>query len=180
MKFISFTLLSFLFTIASVAQNKNVLKTSETTTTTIKDSDGEKKIVKKEDTQEIQKIELKDEKPNTLNIEMKETPVEVIKTTQITNADGTTRTVDVDRSGYYQGENNTKYKIALDSQGYTLIYDANKKPDLLRKTSINTYIYRNKNTTAISYFDTDGNLVIETYNDKNDTVTTQKYLKIKE
>lgn len=180
MKLITFTIAFLFATLGTNAQNKNVLKTTETTTTTIKDSDGERKIVKKEDTQEIQKIELKEEKPNTLNIEMKETPVEVIKTTQITNADGTTRTVDIDRSGYYQGENNTKYKIALDSQGYTLVSDANKKPDLLRKTSINTYIYRNKNTTAISYFDTNGNLVIETYNDKTDTVTTQKFMRIKQ
>jgi preprotein translocase subunit SecD len=180
MKKITLTLALILGATFIQAQNKNVLKTTETTVTTIKDSDGEKKLVKQEETQEVQNIQLKEAQPNTLNIEMKESPVEVLKTTQITNADGSTRTVDVDRSGYYQGENNMKYKISLDSQGYTLVSDATKKPDLLRKTSINTYIFRNKNTTAISYFDTQGNLVIETYNDKTDKVTTQKYMKVQE
>ena len=180
MKNLTLTLALIFATSLSQAQNKNVLKTTETTTTTIKDSDGEKKLVKKEETQEVQKIELKDEKSNTLNIDTKETPVEVLKTTQITNADGSTRTVDVDRSGYYQGDNNMKYKIALDSRGYTIVTDGTKKPDLLRKTSINTYIYRNRNSTAISYFDTEGNLVIETYNDKTDDVTTRKYMKVKQ
>ena len=180
MKTLIITMSLLVASITIQAQNKNVLKTTETTVTTIKDSDGEKKLVKQEETQEVQKIQLDNEKSNTLNIDVKASPVEVVKTTQITNADGSTRTVDVDRSGYYEGNNNTKYKIALDAQGYTIVSDATKKPDLLRKTSINTYIYRNRNTTAVSYFDTDGNLVIETYNDKTDKVTTQKYMKVKQ
>lgn len=180
MKTIILTLTLLFFNLTFQAQNQNVLKTTETTTTTIKDSDGEKKLVKKEETQEVQKIELGKEKSNTLNIDTKVSPIEVIKTTQITNADGTTRTVDIDRSGYYLGDNNTKYKISLDSQGYTLVSDPTQKPDLLRKTSINTYIYRNRNTTAVSYFDIDGNLVIETYNYKTDRVKTQKYMKVKQ
>ncbi len=179
MKTITLSLSLLFASIAMQSQNTNVLKTTETTVTTVKDSDGVKKSVKKEETQEVQKIELKEERSNTLNIEIKDTPVEVIKTTQITNADGTTRTVDIDRSGYYIGENNTKYKIALDSRGYTLVSDGTKRTDLLRKTSINTYIYRNNDTTAISYFDTDGNLVIETYDYKTDTVSTKKYLREK-
>lgn len=177
MKTITLTI-ALLFALTIQAQNKNVQKETTTTVTTIKDSDGEKKLVKKEQTEEVQNIQLQDEKTNTLNIDTKESPVQVVKTTQITNADGSTRTVDVDRSGYYQGENNIKYKIALDSQGYTMMSDGYKKPDLMRKTSINSYIYRNKNTTAISYFDTDGNLVIETYDDKTDRVSTQKYMKV--
>ncbi len=167
------------FTINGQSQNKNVLKTTETTTTTIKDSDGEKKVVKTENIQEVQKIELKDANPNSLNIEMKDSPVQVTKTTQITNPDGSTRTVDVDRSGYFMSDTNTKYKVSLDPQGYIISSDETKKPDLLRKTSTNTYIYRNKNTTAISYFDTDGNLIVETYNFKTDSVEQKKYLKVK-
>lgn len=177
MKTITLTLALFC-ALSIQAQNKNVQKETQTTTTTIKDSDGEKKLVKKEQTEQVQDIQLKEAQSNTLNIDVKETPVEVVKTTQITNADGSTRTVEVDRSGYYQGDNNMKYKIALDSQGYTLMSDGYKKPDLMRKTSINTYIYRNKNTTAISYFDTQGNLVIETYDDKTDKVSTQKFTRV--
>ena len=177
MKTITLTLALFL-ALSIQAQNKNVLKETQTTVTTIKDSDGEKKLVKKEQTEEVQDIKLQDAKANTLNIDVQPSPVDVVKTTQITNADGTTRTVDVDRSGYYQGDNNMKYKIALDAQGYTMMSDGYKKPDLMRKTSINTYFYRNKNTTAISYFDTQGNLVIETYDDKTDKVSTQKFARV--
>ena len=133
MKIIKLSLALFLVSIATQAQNKNVLKTTETTTTTIKDSDGEKKLIKKEETQEVQKIELKEAQANTINVEIKDSPVEVLKTTQITNADGSTRTVDVDRSGYYQGSNNVKYKVSLDSRGYTLVSDVSKKPALLRE-----------------------------------------------
>ncbi|MBC7523133.1 MAG: hypothetical protein H7239_01640 [Flavobacterium sp.] len=178
MKILIFATL-LLISINGQSQNKNVLKTTETTTTTIKDSDGEKKLVKTQETQEVQKIELKEANPNSLNIEMKDSPVQVTKTTQITNADGSTRTVDVDRSGYFLGDNNTKYKVSLDSQGYIISSDETKKPDLLRKTSTNSYIYRNKNSTAISYFDVDGNLVVETYNFKTDSVEQKKYMRVK-
>ena len=179
MKTITLTLALF-FALSIQAQNKNVLKETQTTVTTIKDSDGEKKLIKKEETAQVQNIQLQDAKENTLNIDTKESPVQVVKTTEITNADGTMRTVNVDRSGYYEGANNMKYKIALDAQGYTLMSDGYKKPDLMRKTSINTYIFRNQDTTAISYFDTEGNLVIETYDYKADKVSTQKFMKIKE
>lgn len=180
MKILKLSLALFFVSITFQAQNKNVLKTTETTTTTIKDSDGEKVLVKKEETQEVQKIELQEAKANTINVEIKDSPVEVLKTTQITNADGSTRTVDIDRSGFYQGSNNMKYRVALDSRGYTLSSDATRRPALLRKTSTNTYIYRNRNSTAISYFDTDGNLVVESYDYRNDEVTTQKYLRVKQ
>ena len=121
---------------------------------------------------------MKAESPNTLNIEMKETPVEVTKVTEITNPDNTTRTVHIDRSGLYE-YNGNKFKLALDAMGYTLTF-GNSKPALLRKTSTNSYIYRSKDKTAIGYFDTSGNLIVEIYNDKSDDVTIEKYTAIKE
>lgn len=160
--------------ISGYSQNKNVLNTTTTTTTTIKDGGKAKKFVKKENVVETQQIELKDAKPNTLNIEMKDSPVLVTTTTQITNPDGSNRTTSVDRSGYYLSDN-TKYKVDLDAQGYTLISDNVAKPYLLRKTSTNSYIYVNEGKVAVSYFDIDGNLIIETYNDKTDTVEYKKY-----
>jgi hypothetical protein len=64
--------------------------------------------------------------------------------------------------------------LALDASGYTMS-SGNSKPALLRKTSTNSYIFRAKNKTAIGYFDTQGNLVLETYDDKSDKVTIETY-----
>lgn len=161
----------------SIAQNKNVQETTKTTVTTVKASDGEKTFVKNENVKEVQNIELNEAKPNTLNIDMKASPVSVTTTTQITNPDGTTRTVDVDRSSYYTSNGN-QYKLALDASGYTLS-SGNSKPALLRKTSTNSYIYHTKNKMAIGYFDTNGNLILETYDDKSDRVSVETYNVIK-
>ena len=166
-----------LFAYSGKAQNKNVQETTKTTVTKVKTSEGEKAFVKNENVKEEQNIELKEAKPNTLNIEMKESPVNVTSSTQITNPDGTTRTVDVDRSSYYLS-NGSQYKLALDASGYTMS-TGNEKPALLRKTSTNSYIFRSKNKTAIGYFDTSGNLVLETYDDKTDKVSVETYTVVK-
>lgn len=156
------------------AQSTNKQVESTTTIKTVKDSDGERKTVKKEEKKEVQNIEMKAENPNTLNIEMKDTPVQSVTTTKVTNPDGSTRTVDVDRSSYYEFDGK-KYQVALDASGYTMVDPTSKKTALLRKTSTNSYIYRNKNKMSIGYFDTNGNLILETYDDKSDKVTIQTY-----
>jgi len=170
----------YLFSMATFqAQNKNIKDETKTTTTTITDSKGEKTYVKKENTREVQKIELKEEKQNTLNIETKDSPVVVTTTTKITNPDGSTRTVDVDRSSYYMYDNK-KYDVKLDANGYRIIGDDNKESALLRKTSTNSFIYYNDNETSIGYFDTDENLVLETYNSRTDTVNYKTYVVVKQ
>jgi hypothetical protein len=70
-------------TICIQAQNKNVLKETETKTTTIKNSEGEKKIVTTNEKKEVQNIELEEAKPNTLNIPMKESPVLVTEKNRV-------------------------------------------------------------------------------------------------
>lgn len=167
-----------LFGLNAMAQNKNVTNVTKTTVTTVKDSDGEKQQIKKENVQEVQNIELQNAESKELNKDLKQTPVEVTSTTQITNPDGTTRTVDVDRSSYYEA-NGVKYDVKLDAQGYTVNAPSMKKPALLRKTSTNSYIYRGKDQTSIGYFDTNGNLVLETYDDKSDKVTVQTFARVK-
>ncbi len=157
------------------AQNTNVKDETKTTTTTITDSKGDKKYVKKENTREVQEIELKKENPNSPNIETKPSPVEVVTTTKITNPDGTTRTVDIDRTSYYSF-NGKKYKVDLDAKGYRIISDDSKKTALLRKTSTNSFIYRNGEKTSIGYFDINGNLVLETYDPKTDSVSYETYI----
>lgn len=177
MKTILFGIAILLGSFAGSAQNKNVQETTKTTVTTVKASDGEKTFVKNENVKAVQNIELNEAQPNTLNIDMKASPVSVTTTTQITNPDGSTRTVDVDRSSYY-ASNGNQYKLALDASGYTLS-SGNSKPALLRKTSTNSYIYHTKNKMAIGYFDTNGNLILETYDDKSDRVTVETYNVIK-
>lgn len=179
MKTLFLGLTAFLFAANVTAQNTNVTQTSKTTVTTVKDSDGEKKLVKEQKTNEVQDIKFKDTQGDPLNKEMVTTPVEVTSTTQVTNPDGSTRTVNTDRSAYYEG-NGQKYKVALDTYGYTMSTDnKNTKPALLRRTSTNSYIYRTKDRTAIGYFDTNGNLVIETYDDKSDKVNVETYNRVK-
>ena len=178
MKTTALLLTAFLFSLNGQAQNQNVTNVTKTTVTTVKDSDGEKQIVKKQDVQEVQSIELQNADSKELNKDLKQTPVQVTSTTQITNPDGSTRTVDMDRSSYYEA-NGQKYQVQLDASGYTITSPQSKKPALLRKTSTNSYIYRTKDQTAIGYFDTNGNLVLETYDDKSDRVSIQTFTKVK-
>lgn len=178
MKTIILGMAAFLFSLNSQAQNQNVKSEVKTTTTTVKDSEGEKKLVKKQETQEIQNIELKDAESKVLNKDMKETPVEVISKTEV-SVDGVTRMVDIDRSAYYLLDGQ-KYQISLDKAGYTMTNPNSKKLALLRKTSNNNYIYRNNNKISLGYFDQDDNLILETYDEKTDKITLEKFSLTKE
>jgi hypothetical protein len=175
MKLVTVTAIAFLFSIQLEAQNTQT--EVKTKTTTVKDSEGVHKTVKTEVIKKDQQIVLGEEKSNTINIPVVDSPITVTKTTKITNPDGTTRTVDVDRSAYYES-NGRIYKLDLDASGY-LISHGDMKPALLRKTSTNSYIFKSENKTAIGYFDTEGNLVVEVYNDKLDIVDIEKYYVIK-
>ena len=162
-----------LFSFASSAQNQNVTEVSKTTVTTIKDSDGEKTLVKNQNIQAVQDIELQNADSKELNKDMKATPVQVTSTTQVTSPDGTVRNIAVDRSAYYTMGTN-KYQVALDKSGYTMMNNG-KKTGVLRATSNNNYIYRTKEKISFGYFDEKGNLILETYDDKSDQLTVETY-----
>ncbi len=164
------------FAMNAQAQNQNVTDVSKTTVTTVKDSDGEKKLVKQENIQEKQNIEFQNAESNALNKDMKATPVQVTSTTQITGPDGKTRTVDVDRSAYYS-IGGDKYQIKPDNTGYTMTDPKGKRTGLLRQMGNNTYIYRANGQTSYASFDANRNLVIQTYDDKTDTFTTTTYMR---
>lgn len=168
---------AFLFTVNIQAQNKNVKSEVKTTVTTVKSSDGQTKSVKTQEVKEIQKIELKDAESNALNKERKETPVEVTAITSIT-ANGVTNIIDVDRSAYYD-LNGEKYEVKLAESGYTIYQPNAEKAAVLRKTSNNNYIYSSKNKTSYGYFDANGNLVLESYDDKTDKITVETFVIIK-
>ena len=177
MKTIILGIAAFLFTVNIQAQNKNVKSEVKTTVTTVKNSDGQKKSVKTQEVKEIQKIELKDAESNALNKERKETPVEVTAITSIT-ANGVTNIIDVDRSAYYD-LNGEKYEVKLAESGYTIYQPNAEKAAVLRKTSNNNYIYSSKNKTSYGYFDANGNLVLESYDDKTDKITVETFVIIK-
>lgn len=166
------SMLAVLVSTGMLAQNKNVTKTSKTTVTTIKDSDGEKKLTRTQNTNQQQDIEFQDADSNVLNKDVKATPVQVTSTTEVTLPDGSTRTVDVDRSAYYtMGEN--QYKVYVDNKGYSMAGKDNKPAAILRNLSNNSYIYKTENKMAVGYFDEDGNLVLQTYDDKTDSIVTE-------
>lgn len=133
MKTTFITILALIFSTLILAQNTQT--ETKTTTSTVKDSKGEHKTVKKEVTKEVQKIKLGEEKSNSSNIPTIDSPVIVTTSTKVTNPDGSTRTVDVDRSAYYES-NGKKYKLDLDAYGYIMSHK-NTKTAFLRKTSIN-------------------------------------------
>jgi hypothetical protein len=177
MKNLIVTVSLILFTSYGFAQNKNVKTEEKTTVRTIKDSDGEKKIVKKEEIKEIQNIEFEKESEKTLNKEIMQTPVEVTSTTKV-SVDGVTRSIDVDRSAYYN-LNDRKYEVAIDKAGYNLNDTNGENLGILRKTSNNNYIYIEKKKVSFGYFDNEGNLILETYDTKNDVIVINKYLVVK-
>lgn len=164
------------FALNAQAQNKNVTDISKTTVTTVKDSEGEKKLVKNEKTKEVQNIEFQNAESDKLNKNMKATPVQVTSTTTITGPDGKSRTVDVDRSAYYS-IGGAKYQVKPDNTGYTMTDQSGKSTGLLRQMGDNSYIYRANNQTSYASFDDSGNLVIQTYDDKNDTFTSTTYMR---
>lgn len=161
-----------LTTTIGVAQNQNVQKETLTTTTTIKDSKGEQKIVKTEEVKEIQKVAIGDEQPGTKNIPQVEAPVDVTKTTKVA-VNGDLKALDVKHSTHYKS-NGVDYELQSDDLGYSIIIPNNKKRALLRRTSNDNYIYTNRNVISLAHFDKDGNLILETYDQKTDTVKTEK------
>ena len=177
MKNLIVTLSFILLASYGFAQNKNVQSEVKTTVKTVKDSQGEKKIVKTEEVNEVQNIEFEKTAENTLNKEMKNTPVAVTKKTEL-SVDGVTRSVDIDHSAYYNLDG-VKYQVEVDKTGYSLKNTEGENLGVLRKTSNNNYIYVEGNKVSVGYFDTDGNLILETYDSKNDVMIVDKYMMVK-
>lgn len=177
MKNITTLALALLITVGLQAQNTNVTDVTKKTVTTIKDSDGQKKVVKEQKIKQVQQIELENPDGKALNKEVKASPVLTLSETTVTNPDGTTRTVALDRSSTYQFDG-TNYVLSLDPSGYVVTDKDNQQIGLLRATTTNSYIFRGKNSISIGYFDIDGNMVLETYDDSSDHVTTRTFVRM--
>jgi hypothetical protein len=173
MKKVFLGVLAIVFSGNCFAQNTNVQQEVKTTVTTIKDSDGEKKIISTKELKEVQDVELKDAESRKINKEMTLAPAQITEKVQVT-VDGVSRYVDKDRSGYYmyKGE---KYQMLLDKVGYTIMNPATKKQlAVLRETSNNGFIVKGKTRISMGHFDSDGNLVIESYDEKTDSIMKEK------
>lgn len=177
MKNITTVAFALLLSAGLQAQNTNVTDVTKKTVTTIKDSDGQKQVVKEQKIKQVQQIELENPEGKALNKEMKASPVVTLSQTTVTNPDGTTRTVAIDRSAAYQF-NGVNYLLSLDPSGYVVTDQDNQQIGLLRATTTNSYIFRGKNSISIGYFDVDGNMVLETYDDSSDKVTTRTFVRM--
>jgi hypothetical protein len=171
MKTIMLSLFGLLLSLNVVAQNQNKKTETVTTTTTVKDNKGEHKVVKKEEVKEVQNIELKEVPKGTLNTDIQPSPTQATVTTKV-SVDGQEKIVDVDHSAYYSS-NGERYQMLSDKSGYT--FSSPKSVSLLRRTSGNNYIYKNKDKFSVGHFDANGNLVLETYDEKTDKVTVEVF-----
>ena len=112
---------------------------------------------------------------SSLNKDVKPSPVNVTTTKEV-SVDGQSQSVNIDHSSYYELEG-TKYEIKSDSKGYLLLNrNNNSTSGLLRKTSNNSYIYTNKNKVSVGYFNSNGNLILETYDAKTDSMILEEYI----
>ena len=171
MKTLKIGFFALLFSLSIQAQNQNKKSETITTTTTVKDNNGERKVVKNQEIKEVQNIELKEVPPGTLNTDIQASPTQATVITKV-NVDGEEKIVDVDHSAYYSF-NGEKYQVLADKTGYTVMGSNNKS--VLRKTSGMSYIYKNKDKFSVGYFDTNGNLILETYDEKTDKVTVEVF-----
>ncbi len=152
--------------------NKNVTEESKTTTVTVNNGSGKpKKVVKTENTNAVQNIELQDANSNKLNKDMKTTPVEVNSST----------TVSGDGIPTYYETNGQRYIFVPDRNGYKVSSSTDVNDfGVMRKTSNGQYIYHSKNKTSVGYIDANGNFVVETYDDKSDGITVETYTRVKQ
>jgi hypothetical protein len=150
------------------AQDKNKTEEIKTTTVTVNDGAGKpKKVTKTETVSSNQNIELKDANSNKLNKEATYTTQNVNKSV----------TIEGDGVPTYYSLNGERYIFVTDKTGYKVASPNNINYAVVRKTANGQYIYKTKDSTSIGYFNNNGDFVVETYDDKSDTVTVQTFTK---
>nr|WP_317632432.1 hypothetical protein [uncultured Flavobacterium sp.] len=164
------------FSVTSFAQNKNIQEEVKEKVIKVKDSEGEKTIIKKENTIKEQDIRFRNPDSGALNKEQIVTPIKVDKNVEVT-IDGVKRYIDVDRSGKYESLGKTFY-VTLDKKGYTVRNENGKTVANLRETESGNYIHADRSKVSNLTFDDAGNIVVETYDYKDDTFTKYFYKKV--
>lgn len=171
------TILVLILGVTVYAQNTNVTKETKTTTVTVDDGTGEpKKLVKTQHTEARQNVEVKQTGRNTLNKDIKETPVKVTETTTI-SGDGIA-TQELGETIRYELKGKT-YILIRDNSGFKVYSPENEELGVIRKTSKTTYLYQTKDhKVSLGYFDNNGNFIIESYNNDDDSVKTERFSRI--
>lgn len=159
-------------TTSETGVNKNVYNASTITTTTVNDGSDPKKLVRVDNTQATNQIQIKDANSNTLNKKTADTPVQVTSSTAVMADSGFNQRIGQIHNYDMDGK---QYMFISDANGFYIRTPENKDMGKIRKASNNAYIMKGKNSTSIGHFDASNNFVVETYNDKTDAVTTQTY-----
>lgn len=176
MKNLAITILLALGFAATAQVNQNVTKESTTTVVKVNDGTGQpKKLVKTKNTEAVNQIEIKDADSKKLNKEVAEgTPVVTSSVTVERDSGFNAKVGQI--SNYQMGGND--YIFVSDKLGYRIATADNKDYAKLRRTSNGQYIYKTATATSIGYFNSDGNFVVETYDDKADGITVETYTKV--
>lgn len=90
---------------------------------------------------------------------------------------GVTRFIDRDRSGTYKNLDKT-YLLQIDEKGYTLKTDKGKFVANIRQNDNDQYIFANNKEISYLWFKNNGDMVVETYNLKEDVFIKGLYIKI--
>jgi len=177
MKNFAITILLAVGLSATAQVNQNVTKESTTTTVTVNDGTGTpKKLVKTKNTEATSELELKDANSKKLNKEAYETAPQVTSSTSVVRDEGFNARIG-QISNYQMG--GADYTFVTDKGGYRITTADNKEYGKIRKTSNGQYIFRTSNATSVGYFTSQGDFVVETYDDKADGVTVQTFSKVR-
>ncbi|MAN59150.1 MAG: hypothetical protein CMC08_04860 [Flavobacteriaceae bacterium] len=157
-------LLATALTVGTYAQdnkNKNVKKTTTVTKTAVMDDDGIEVSEKEAELKVTRKLGLTDFK-GTHNFEVDLMP----------------RNIETDVSYSYEDEIFAFEKTATGYKMVTVDPDESRSDfaDIVKSSQEGFYYVRPKNATnSIGYYDSNGNFIVETYNNDNDTVTMSKF-----
>ena len=172
------TLMLLLFGFTLTAQNTNTSKETKTTTTTVDHGTEQKKVVKTEQVETKQDIELKDANSKKLNKDVQPTPTQVTKTTTISGDGIPTQT---GQTTYYE-LNGRRFTFVTDKTGYRISSPDNRDYAVVKRTTSDgkTYTYTTKSGDSKAYFDDNGNFVVETHDAKKKTTTKEVYVRVKQ
>jgi|SRR5690606_33630439 len=152
------------FTTGFAQENTNRKKETVVTKTAVKDSKGTKVSSKAVSTSEKQRLQLSESDANKTNQNVVMSPLDV--NTDVTYG--------------YEG-NRFKFLSQKDNEGYRLmtVRDNSTQEDyaIIKPTSQDGYyIYSQDGKSSFGYFNEEGNFVVESYDEKADTMVSHIYI----
>ena len=165
---------------SAFAQNKNKEVKEETKVKTTKIKDNEKtvenkiKVITRENSEVV--LDKKDEfKTNQQRIQ---SPSKVEKMVLIDNDDDMAYDL-ITKDTYYK-LGNEKYVFMPNKKGFDIAFDNNEDKFVKMGKAIHAhksdhFIIKDKNKTGIGFFDSEGNFMVQFYNDSNDKIESKTY-----